>query len=183
MILGTDKLLELVKTNNLVENLSERELNNPEGAGFDFRLGSVHKLIRKSDVNYFLGEKERQTPHSEIIMEYDKDNKKILTLKPGEYYLVSTVEKINTPKWLAPTIRPRTTIFRSGIILLSADISPGYCGPLTVGLYNASQQSFDIELGARIMHLRFHLIDGKTNSYQGQWQGGRISTEEKEEQV
>ena len=33
MILGPKKLLELVKTDKLVENLSERELTNPEGAG------------------------------------------------------------------------------------------------------------------------------------------------------
>jgi hypothetical protein len=33
MILGIKKLLKLVKEKKLVENLSERELKNPEGAG------------------------------------------------------------------------------------------------------------------------------------------------------
>ena len=32
MIIGTDELKELVKKIKLVENLSERELTNPEGA-------------------------------------------------------------------------------------------------------------------------------------------------------
>jgi len=44
MILGVDRLLELVKTEKLVENLSERELTNPEGAGFDLRLGEIYEL-------------------------------------------------------------------------------------------------------------------------------------------
>ena len=33
MILGIKELLNLVKEEKLVENLSERELKNPEGAG------------------------------------------------------------------------------------------------------------------------------------------------------
>ena len=41
MILGPAKLLELVHKKKLVEGLSDRELTNPEGAGFDLRLGVV----------------------------------------------------------------------------------------------------------------------------------------------
>ena len=44
MILGPKKLLQLVKTKKLVEHLSDRELTNPEGAGFDLRLGEVYKI-------------------------------------------------------------------------------------------------------------------------------------------
>ena len=55
MVLGPKKLLQLVKTKKLVENLSERELTNPEGAGFDLRLGEVYKISG----NAFLGETHR----------------------------------------------------------------------------------------------------------------------------
>jgi len=44
MILGPNELLRLVKEENLVEGLSERELANPEGAGFDLRLGKLFRL-------------------------------------------------------------------------------------------------------------------------------------------
>jgi hypothetical protein len=37
MILGPVLLLKLVKEKKLVEHLAERELTNPEGAGFDLR--------------------------------------------------------------------------------------------------------------------------------------------------
>ena len=43
MVLGPQLLLQLVKEKKLVEGLSERELTNPEGAGFDLRLGGVYK--------------------------------------------------------------------------------------------------------------------------------------------
>ena len=44
MILGITKLLELVREKKLVENLCERELKNPEGAGFDLRIGEIYGI-------------------------------------------------------------------------------------------------------------------------------------------
>ena len=63
MILGPKKLLQLVKTKKLVENLSERELNRPEGAGFDLRLGEVYKISGSA----FLGETHRKTAEIGLI--------------------------------------------------------------------------------------------------------------------
>ena len=51
MIIGPKKLLQLVKNKKLVEGLSERELTNPGGAGFDLRLGEIYKIKGKA----FLG--------------------------------------------------------------------------------------------------------------------------------
>ena len=58
MILGIKKLHELVKEIKLVENLCQREMNNPEGAGFDLRLGEIYEL----EGDGFLGVEERDTP-------------------------------------------------------------------------------------------------------------------------
>ena len=44
MILGVKELLKLVKEKKIVENLSERELKNPEGAGFDLRMGKIYEI-------------------------------------------------------------------------------------------------------------------------------------------
>jgi hypothetical protein len=41
MILGIKELHRLVDEQKLVENLCEREQNNPEGAGFDLRMGEI----------------------------------------------------------------------------------------------------------------------------------------------
>src|SRR6266550_6855963 len=103
MVLGPKELLKLVKKINLVEGLSERELTNPEGAGFDLRLGEVYKISGKA----FLGETHRQTPDIESVMKYEgmprsagsgsARKKKAIKIKPGEYFLVKTIEKINLP--------------------------------------------------------------------------------------
>ena len=119
MILGIKKLHQLVKEQKLVENLCQRELNNPEGAGFDLRLGEIYELSG----NGFLGVKERDTPEIKLIAKYDKNKEEknnFFIFEPGKYYLIKTMEKVNLPTTLSGIIFPRTTLFRSGLGLLMA---------------------------------------------------------------
>ncbi|MDP2586139.1 MAG: 2'-deoxycytidine 5'-triphosphate deaminase [Candidatus Levybacteria bacterium] len=179
MILGPKKLLQLVKTKKLVEGLSERELTNPEGAGFDLRLGEVYKISGSA----FLGETHRKTPDIETVQSYKEGEKRVIKIKPGDFFLVKTMEKINLPVELSAVIIPRTTTFRSGIFIRTGPIQPGYSGELTFGLKNEGSVTVEIEMGARFVHLMFHEIKGKGSQYRGQWQGGRVTAKKKEKQV
>ncbi|MBI4709487.1 MAG: hypothetical protein HY764_04815 [Candidatus Portnoybacteria bacterium] len=179
MILGVDKLHKLVKSKKLVENLCERELNNPEGAGFDLRLGEIFELKG----NGFLGEEKRNTPEIKSVAKYEEGKKKSFVFKPGRYYAVKTIEKVNAPKNILILFRPRSTLYRSGIALFTGNASPGYCGELTFGMVNLGPCQIKIELGARIVHAMFYEVKGKTNLYRGQWQGGRVGAKKKEKQV
>ena len=175
-MIGTKELLRLVKEQNLVENLSERELTNPEGAGFDLRVGEVFK-IKEGDS--FLGETERFTPDVESVAVYGKE--KDFTLKPGEFILVKTMEKVNLPSNIATIFRPRSTLQRSGVAMFTATGSPGYKGELTFGMSNLGKSNFRFELGARVVHILFFDTSENLSDYRGQWQGGRISTDGKKE--
>jgi len=177
MIISPKELLKLVKKVKLVEGLSERELTNPEGAGFDLRLGEVYKISGKA----FLGETHRQTPDIESIAVYGKQ--KSIKIKPGDFFLVKTIEKINLPIDLSAVILPRTTTFRSGLFLRTGPVQPGYSGELTFGLKNEGPITVEIEMGARFVHILFHEIKGVGSQYRGQWQGGRVSATKKEKQV
>jgi deoxycytidine triphosphate deaminase len=177
MILSPKELLKLVKTRKLVEGLSERELTNPEGAGFDLRLGEVYKISGKA----FLGETHRQTADIILVKQYKKD--KSIKIKPGDFFLVKTIEKINLPINLSAVILPRTTTFRSGLFIRTGPIQPGYSGELTFGLKNEGPIMVEIEMGARFVHVIFHEIKGVGSQYRGQWQGGRVSAVKKEKQV
>lgn len=179
MILGIDKLHKLVKEKKLVENLCQRELENPEGAGFDLRLDEVYEIKGRS----FLGIEERKTPEIKLLAKFDENKKTSFVFKPGEYYLIKTIEKVNTPNDILILFRPRTTIFRSGMLLLTGNASPGYCGELNFGFNNLGSVDVEIELGARVVHAMFYKVDGKTHLYRGQWQGGRVTTNKKEKQV
>lgn len=177
MILSPKNLLQLVKTKKLVENLSERELTNPEGAGFDLRLDEVYKISGSA----FLGETHRKTPDIELIAKYGKQ--KSIKIKPGDYVLAKTMETINLPVNLSAVILPRTTTFRSGLFIRTGPVQPGYQGELTFGLKNEGPITVEIEMGARFVHILFHEIKGAGSKYRGQWQGGRVTASKKEKQV
>jgi deoxycytidine triphosphate deaminase len=179
MIISPNELLKLVKKDKLVENLSERELNNPEGTGFDLRLGEVFEISGSA----FLGETHRKTPDIKSIKVYDPKKTSSIKIKPEDFFLVKTIEKINLPLNLSAVIIPRTTTFRSGLFIRTGPIQPGYSGELTFGLKNEGPITVEIEMGARFVHLIFHEIKGKGSAYRGQWQGGRVTTSRKERQV
>ena len=179
MILGPKLLLELVKKKKLVEGLSERELTNPEGAGFDLRLGEVFKISGSA----FLGETHRKTPDIKSVKIYNPKKTTSIKIKPGDFFLVKTIEKINLPLNLSAVIIPRTTTFRSGLFIRTGPIQPGYSGELTFGLKNEGPITVEIEMGARFSHVLFHEIKGSGSAYRGQWQGGRVSALKREKQV
>ena len=179
MILGPDQLLRLVKTKKLVENLSERELTNPEGAGFDLRLGEVYRISGSA----FLGETHRETPEVTLVKSYKEKSTQTIVFKPGDYYLVKTIEIVNMPKNLTANFKPRTTTFRSGLFLRTGNVAPGYSGPLTFGMKNEGPLEVTIEMGARFVHVQFEEVKGGGTLYRGQWQGGRVTTTKREKQI
>lgn len=183
MILGPRLLLKLVKEVKLVENLSERELNNPEGAGFDLRLGEVYKISGKA----FLGITERHTADISLVAKSEAKGvrRKVqkIVIKPREFYLIKTIETVNMPDNLTASITPRSTTYRSGLFIRVGQVAPGYCGGLTFGLKNEGPVPVTIEMGARIVHIQFQEVKGGGSLYRGQWQGGRVSATKKEKQV
>ena len=182
MIIGTKILLEMVKNGELVTGLCERELTNPEGAGFDLRLGEIYEL---TDEEGFLGETERKTPEAKLVAKYEEGKTSTFVMEPHKYYLVKTIEELNTPADIVPFLNPRSTLQRSGVrLFLVPIVSPGYKGGLTFSMVNLRDVNFKIELGARIAHVVFLRLEGEVHStYRGQWQGGRVFTETKETQV
>jgi deoxycytidine triphosphate deaminase len=182
MILGIKELHKLVDERKLVENLCDREINNPEGAGFDLRLGEVYELLGDG----FLGVEERQTPEIKLLAKYDSekiDDDNFFIFEPGKYYLVKTIEKVNLPVNLSGIIFPRTTMFRSGLGFFNGVVQPGYSGELTFGVCNLGQSKIKISFGARVVHITFHEVLGEGNQYRGQWQGGRVATRGREVQI
>ena len=151
MILGIKELHRLVNEIKLVENLCEREMKNPEGAGFDLRLGEVYEFVDDPSTGSgqagFLGVEERQTPEIKLIAKNDEsksEKENGFVFEPGKYYLVKTMEKVNLPTNLSGIIYPRTTMFRSGIGLFNGIVQPGYCGELTFGVCNLGKSNVKI---------------------------------------
>jgi deoxycytidine triphosphate deaminase len=180
------KVLELNKQYNLIENLCERENSNPEGIDLELRVGRVERIIGSS----FLGVNDRSSPKTELIGDIETDGNKMITIQPGDYFLVRTMEKINCPKepiiyteneparYIIPDIKPRVSLQKGGIILACSTTNPGYSGQLVFGLSNSSKYDFTFELGARMFKILWEPIIGDIcRPYSGQHQGGRITSQ------
>jgi len=175
-ILGID----IVKELGLIENLSDREIENPEGCGLDVRINKVFEI---SEGQGFLHKEKRKTPDYKLLGEYgeEKDNK--VVLEPGKIYAAETIEKVKTPLNIFGRFFPRHTLFKNGILVLGQKMDPGYKGKFGFVLINLSGKKFEIELGSRIAQMVFYQIEGKTSKYRGQWQGGRVFIDKEEIQV
>lgn len=187
-VLGLDEILRRIKEEKLLENLGDRDLNNPEGVGLDLRLGSVHQITEggafiETDGKAGLG--LRKGVKTTAIAEFKEgsDIQIDVVIEPGKYYLVQTIESLNTPEDLMPLVHTRSSLFRAGLLLLHTKTDPGYKGALTFGLINLSPFEVRLQMGARICNIVFHIIEGKTVKYRGQHQGGRVSPEKEEKQV
>lgn len=188
-VVGLNTLLKLVRLEEkLIEDLGERDLNNPEGVGLDLRLGSIHKIKKggafiEADGDAGLGKRKGVTTEEIASFRNGAKKQKEVKIKPGIYYLIQTIETINTPMNLMPVTYPRSSLFRAGLVLLYSKTDPGYKGKLTMGLINLSPFPVTLQMGARICNLVFFKIEGQTIAYRGQHQGGRVTPAEIERQV
>jgi|ETNmetMinimDraft_2_1059921.scaffolds.fasta_scaffold25283_2 deoxycytidine triphosphate deaminase len=187
-------ILELNEKYNLIEGLSERELNNPEGSGIDLRVGQVHKLVGDSLLGADDTGGKRYSPETELIGDIEKDGNKTITLKPGEYFVATTLETINAPTekikyesslpegYLIPKIWPRSSLQRGGVSFHATKTDPGYKGTLAFGIKNQGNSNFVFELGARMFNIEFEVVMGDIKrAYSGQHQGGRVTSGGQEE--
>lgn len=187
-VIGLDTIIKRIQEDNLIENIGDRDMNNPEGCGVDFRLGSAHKIIRgeayiEADRKGGQGLRKGVETEEVSLFQEGKDPQDYLTVKPHEYYLVQTIESVNIPSDLMPIVFPRSSLFRAGLLLLTTKTDPGYKGTFTFGLVNLSSFDVRIQMGARICNVVFLEIEGKTVDYRGQHQRGRITPENEEKQV
>lgn len=176
MIISPLEILHLVRNGKVISGLSDRELNKPEGIGFDLSLSEVNRLTSGGG---YLGVTRRNTVQVEPVpLEEDGS----FTIRPAECYIFTTIEIFALPTGVACLFHPRSTLFRSGLFLQNSSVPPGYVGPLNLSVHNASKFDFKIERNARFLHAILFHVSGDSNDYAGQWQGGRIATTKSEEQ-
>jgi len=179
MILGVQELKALIKEKNLIQGLDESDINF-EGCGVDLRLGELHEMESGEG---FLHINERKTPNYKLVAKFEKGTSNKVKLIPGKFYIGVTHETINTPVDLFGWFIPRTTLYANGVLVQGIRTDPGFNGKFKFFMFNTSDRPFEIEMGSRIANMVFHTVQGKTNLYKGQWQGGRVFIKEKEKQI
>lgn len=176
---------EVVK---IVSNLGERDLNNPEGASVDLRLGSIYEIVGGEayiEADGVAGQGRRSGFETKELNSFseDSDVQEAIKIEPGDYYLVKTVETVDIPLDVLADFRTRSSLFRAGLDLLTTVGAPGYKGELIFGLKNLGSHPVTLQMGARICQAVFYRLESKGVAYRGQNQGGRVTAAGVEQQV
>jgi len=189
VVLGADQIQLMIKngvtvldsdgkehTKPLIENLGKEQIEKIEGTTVDLRLDEAFTL----EGGARLAVDSRVTPKIKQVFGKSSESS-FLTVQPDDFFLVQTIESVNIPVNILADVRNRTTLFRCGLYLKTAYISPNYQGVLTFALKNLSNFPVEIERGFRIACISFTQIIGDSVPYQGVWQGKRASTNGEEE--
>ena len=100
-----------------------------------------------------------------------------LLIRPGDFVLGATIEKVNIPETLAARFEGKSSLGRSGLLshITAGFVDPGFSGTLTVELACINPLGFVLYQGMRIGQICFFELDtpasvgyGEKGHYQNQ---------------
>lgn len=135
--------------------------------GFDCTLKAVEKLSEAAKIDF--SNKERELPEGEPI----GFEGEWIFLEEGAYraYLNEVVKLDNSTMAIG---RPRSTLARAGVGLITAVWDAGYNGRSVVGLVVHNEGGVWLKRNARIMQLIFLKLAEETQGYNGVYQRENI---------
>ncbi len=146
MVLGRDKLTELIKSNTLLDNY---DLNNIKSASYDLRIGTIYK--------------------DKLV--YSKDNtilNTVIEVEPSEIITFLTLEIVKIPLDCVGTVFAINKMSSKGFLILNpGHIDPGYIGPLTICAINLSKETINLSIGQSIFTLIINQLDKELNQGYG----------------
>lgn len=116
----------------------------------DLHLDNVSKILTRGvDRTIYVG----KDASKEFIEQSDWDE---ITIHPGEFYILSTIEKITLGDDIAAFVQGRSSIARLGINIHAAGfIDPGFSGNITLEVTNFTSVPIVIPKNTRICQLVF----------------------------
>lgn len=105
------------------------------------------------------------------IAGYDIRSKQSARLVPGQFILLSSVERFQMPNNVIAFVHDKSTWARRGIAVQNTVIEPGWNGFLTMELTNHGTHVVEIEAGDPIAQIVFHWTDKPVEKpYSGKYQ-------------
>lgn len=149
--------------------MSEKDIRvNP--ASMNVRLGHTFLVPKKKLFGIRLGD---QVDYKE----YELDDGEIFKLRPGKFALATTMEYIQTPPDTSFFVQSRSSIGRLGMNIQTAGWGdPGFCGRITLELYNVSPNTIILSPGYEIGQLIFANTTDVDRPYSGKYFGQNRAT-------
>lgn len=130
--------------------------------GIDLQVSYFAKIVGQG---FIPKQGKTQLPQYEKI-EWGEDN--TVTLQPGSYEVVFE-QGCNFPNNVAGAIIHRSSVLRSGNLLISAEFDPGFQTE-NIGSFMTVVTPIKIEKGARLGQMVCHRTETTASMYDGQWQ-------------
>ncbi|RUM32973.1 MAG: deoxyuridine 5'-triphosphate nucleotidohydrolase [Archaeoglobus sp.] len=159
-VLCDREIKRLIKSRGLIRDYIDLD-KQVQPNGFDCTLKSVYRLTGIGKIDF--DNAERVIPDAEEI----KFNNDWVFLNSG-VYRAKINEIISLPKDIMALARPRSSILRCGVNVLTAVWDAGYTGRSEVGIvvYNGVW----LKKNARIVQLVFIRLDEESHGYSGIYQ-------------
>jgi len=163
MVLGRNKLLELIRSGDLViRPFSEEQVREN---GIDLRIGRGYAVQRP--VNGLVDICNVDDPRKlyEVV---DGDE---VVVPPNRFVLVTTEEYVKLPRNVVGFVNLRSTLARWGLVIPPTVVDAGFEGQVTIELVNMSPNTVVIRRGLRFLHLvlvEAEEAEAYASSYRGQ---------------
>ncbi|RLE64446.1 MAG: dCTP deaminase [Thermoprotei archaeon] len=156
MILSDEEILEAVKKGEIIIDPFSRENVGP--CSVDLTLADEFVVFKEGGV---IDPADPKTLGKNIHVV--KTNGKPFVLKPKQFILAMTREKIGVSKNLAATLEGRSSIARLGIVVHAAGlVSPGsgmiHPKPLVLEVFSQNSSEVKLYPGMRIVQVIFHKL-------------------------
>lgn len=132
-ILSDRDIIKSKKTGSIV--ISEFSENNLTPDGYDLHISEIF-ISRVGDVQ----------------------KNGTVSIPSGTMFYVSTIEKIKMPNDICAQLWLKTCWIRKGVIASFGKIDAGFEGTLTLGDYNATDESINISIGEKFCQIVFEAL-------------------------
>ena len=152
MVLTDKQISELCKNKPpLIENFSEESI---QSESYDFSIGSKIALVGSKMLEVDIRDNISYSKMHNVL----KLSEIGYVLKPYEYILVSTKEKLNMPDTITAHVEPRTRFTRIGLLVSPQHINSSFSGNVWIGLFNASSYPITIYQDTKIAQFVFEQL-------------------------
>lgn len=101
----------------------------------------------------------------------------VFKLRPGQFALATTMERIDLPRGLAAFVQGRSSIGRAGLTVQNAGfIDPGFHGHITLELKNETHNTIIIRPGYPVAQIVFEEARGVDTLYHGKYNNQQEAT-------
>ena len=129
----------------------------------------IHEHIEKGKLSIVSFESSCLNPAG-----YDLRSNDTVTIEPGKFRLVATLESVHLGLGLLASLHIRSSLAREGVIGSFAIVDPGFRGQLTLNLRNEGQDAVTIRAGERVVQIIFHRLGHPARrGYDGAYQDSK----------